>query len=170
MSLIALGEQVLNGLVLSVFYALAALGLAIIFGVLKIVNFAHGSLYMLGAYIAATLVPRLLDLWFGPVSFWLGIVASALAVGAIGVVLEIALLRRIYRSPELFQLLATFGVVLVVQDAVVQIFGPQDILGPRAPGLRAFGVQYHPEAGPGPHDAAYLFEDFAALVDESRGT
>jgi branched-chain amino acid transport system permease protein len=58
-------------------------------------------------------------------------------VGLIGVLIEILLLRRIYRAPELFQLLATFGVVLVIQDLVVQVFGPEDILGPRAPGLRA---------------------------------
>ncbi|MDF2973413.1 MAG: transporter permease, partial [Microvirga sp.] len=62
---------------------------------------------------------------------------SALIVGIIGVIIEVLLLRRIYGAPELFQLLATFGIVLVVQDLVVQVFGPQDILGPRAPGLRA---------------------------------
>src|SRR3954447_1809382 len=73
---------------------------------------------------------------FGP-AFWRRPSSSALIVGLIGVVLEVALLRRIYRAPELFQLLATFAVVLVIQDAVVKIFGPQDILGPRAPGLRA---------------------------------
>src|SRR3954469_22953886 len=92
---------------------------------------------MLGAYTAATLVPRLLELSFGPVTFWVGILASALIVGLLGVAMEVLLLRRIYGAPELFQLLATFGVVLVVQDLVVQMFGPQDILGPRAPGLRA---------------------------------
>ena len=70
-------------------------------------------------------------------SFWAGILVSALAVGLLGVAMEVLLLRRIYRAPELFQLLATFGVVLVVQDLVIRVFGPQDILGPRAPGLRA---------------------------------
>jgi branched-chain amino acid transport system permease protein len=101
------------------------------------VNFAHGSLYMIGAYTAATLAPLLLELSFGPVTFWAGILVSALIVGIIGVLIEVLLLRRIYGAPELFQLLATFGIVLVVQDLVVQVFGPQDILGPRAPGLRA---------------------------------
>jgi branched-chain amino acid transport system permease protein len=129
--------QALNGLASASSLFIAACGLTIVFGVTRIVNFAHGSLYMLGAYIAATLVPRLLDWWFGPVSFWAGILGTAIAVGLVGVALEIVLLRRIYRAPELFQLLATFGVVLVVQDLVIQIFGPQDILGPRAPGLRA---------------------------------
>jgi branched-chain amino acid transport system permease protein len=107
-----------------------------VFGVTRIVNFAHGSLYMLGAYFAVTLVPRLLDVSYGPHSFWAGILLSALAVGLLGVLMEVVLLRRIYRAPELFQLLATFGIVLVVQDVVIAVFGPQDILGPRAPGLR----------------------------------
>ena len=62
--------------------------------------------------------------------------AAALGVGLIGVLMELTLLRRIYRVPELFQLLATFGVVLAVQDLVLKVWGPLDILGPRAPGLR----------------------------------
>ena len=129
--------QSLNGLASASSLFITACGLTLVFGVTRIVNFAHGSLYMLGAYIAATVVPKLLDLWFGPVSFWAGILGAALIVGLVGVVIEVLLLRRIYRAPELFQLLATFGVVLVVQDFVVQAFGSQDILGPRAPGLRA---------------------------------
>jgi len=132
-----LAVQALNGLASASSLFIASCGLTIVFGVTRIVNFAHGSLYMLGAYIAATVVPKLLDLWFGPVSFWAGILGAALIVGLVGVVIEVLLLRRIYRAPELFQLLATFGVVLVVQDFVVQAFGSQDILGPRAPGLRA---------------------------------
>ena len=132
-----LAIQALNGLASASSLFITACGLTIVFGVTRIVNFAHGSLYMLGAYFAATLVPRLLALSPGPLGFWTGILAAALAVGLLGVLLEVLLLRRIYRVPELFQLLATFGVVLVVQDLVVQIFGPEDILGPRAPGLRA---------------------------------
>src|SRR5918998_5075114 len=129
--------QALNGLSSASSLFITACGLTIVFGVTRIVNFAHGSLYMIGAYTAATLVPRLLELSFGPVAFWAGILVSALIVGVIGVLIEVLLLRRIYGAPELFQLLATFGVVLVVQDLVVQVFGPEDILGPRAPGLRA---------------------------------
>src|ERR671916_1306569 len=129
--------QALNGLSSASSLFITACGLTIVFGVTRIVNFAHGSLYMIGAYTAATLVPWLLELSFGPVTFWAGILVSALVVGLIGVLIEMLLLRRIYGAPELFQLLATFGVVLVIQDLVVQAFGPQDILGPRAPGLRA---------------------------------
>jgi branched-chain amino acid transport system permease protein len=132
-----LAIQALNGLASASALFITACGLTIVFGVTRIVNFAHGSLYMLGAYIAATLVPGLLEVSFGPATFFGGILAAAVIVGLIGILMEILLLRRIYRAPELFQLLATFGVVLVVQDLVVQVFGPEDILGPRAPGLRA---------------------------------
>ncbi|MBZ6077799.1 ABC transporter permease [Microvirga puerhi] len=128
--------QALNGLASASSLFITACGLTLVFGVTRIVNFAHGSLYMVGAYTAATLVPKLLDLSYGPVAFWAGLLIAAIAVGLIGILLEVLLLRRIYRAPELLQLLATFGVVLVFQDLVVQIFGPQDILGPRAPGLR----------------------------------
>jgi branched-chain amino acid transport system permease protein len=136
MDLSFLAIQALNGLASASSLFITACGLTLVFGVTRIVNFAHGSLYMIGAYTAATLVPWLLELSFGPVTFWAGILVSALVVGLIGVLIEVLLLRRIYGAPELFQLLATFGVVLVVQDLVVQVFGPQDILGPRAPGLR----------------------------------
>lgn len=129
--------QALNGLSSASSLFITACGLTLVFGVTRIVNFAHGSLYMIGAYTAATLVPRLLEYSFGPITFWAGILAAALFVGIIGILIEVLLLRRIYGAPELFQLLATFGVVLVVQDLVILVFGPEDILGPRAPGLRA---------------------------------
>ncbi len=104
-----------------------------IFGVTRIVNFAHGSFYMLGAYLAWTLVTNLPR---GHLGFWGGVLAAALIVGVLGVLIEVLLLRRIYKAPELFQLLATFGVVLIVQDLALLTWGPQDLLGPRAPGLR----------------------------------
>jgi branched-chain amino acid transport system permease protein len=88
---------------------------------------------MLGAYLAWTLVTTLPR---GHLGFWGGVVGAALLVGLIGLVVEVLLLRRIYRAPELFQLLATFGVVLIVQDLALMIWGAQDLLGPRAPGLR----------------------------------
>lgn len=94
-----------------------------IFGVTRVVNFAHGSFYMLGAYVAWSvllLLPR------DPLSFSVGIVLASVAVGAIGIAVEMLLLRRIYRAPELFQLLATFGVVLVVQDVALYLWGPED--------------------------------------------
>jgi branched-chain amino acid transport system permease protein len=125
--------QALNGLASASSLFLVASGLTVIFGVTRIVNFAHGSLYMLGAYLAFSIVTNLPR---GHAGFWGGVVLAALAVGAIGALLEMLLLRRIYRAPELFQLLATFGVVLVVQDVALLVWGAQDLLGPRAPGLR----------------------------------
>src|SRR3712207_1215227 len=88
---------------------------------------------MLGAYLAWTLVTHLPR---GHLGFWGGVLAAALLVGLLGVLVEVLILRRIYRAPELFQLLATFGVVLVVQDLALLTWGAQDLLGPRAPGLR----------------------------------
>jgi branched-chain amino acid transport system permease protein len=125
--------QLLTGLAGASSLFLVASGLSIIFGVTRIVNFAHGSFYMLGAYVAYTLLqhaPRT------PVGFWGCVLLAALAIGVLGVVIEVLLLRRIYRAPELFQLLATFGVVLVIQDVALTIWGAEDLLGPRAPGLR----------------------------------
>ena len=96
------------------------------------VNFAHGSLMMLGAYLAYTLIGRFGS---GPLGYWGGVLLAALAVGVLGVVIERALLRRLYGAPELLQLIATFGVVLLVKDATLALWGPEDLLGPRAPGL-----------------------------------
>ena len=98
----------------------------------RIVNFAHGAFYMLGGYFAFTLTDR----FSGAFGFWVGIVAAALAVAVLGVLVEMVLLRRIYHAPELFQLLATFGLTLMVEDLVVLIWGPDDLLGRRAPGFK----------------------------------
>ena len=102
------------------------------FGVTRIVNFAHGSFYMLGAYLAFSLTSRLGD---GAAGFWFGILGAACAVAVIGGIVETVLLRRIYASPEIFQLLATFGLVLAIQDLTRTVWGSEDLLGPRAPGL-----------------------------------
>jgi branched-chain amino acid transport system permease protein len=125
--------QFLNGLAGASTLFLLAAGLSLIFGVTRIVNFAHGSLYMLGIYAAYSFIGA-----FGatPAGFWAGIVAAALAVGVLGALVEIVLLRRIYRSPELFQLLATFALTLAFEDFALWFWGAEDLLGPRAPGLR----------------------------------
>ena len=128
--------QALSGLASASSLFIIASGLTLVFGVTRIVNFAHGSFYMLGAYVAVTIVPWLLQIERSPTLFFAGVLISAAVVGVLGVAMEILLLRRIYKVPELFQLLATFGVVLMVQDAVLKIWGPMDITGPRAPGLR----------------------------------
>jgi len=124
--------QFLTGLASAASLFLVASGLSIIFGVTRIVNFAHGAFYMLGAYVAFTLTER----FSGAFGFWGGIVIAALVVAVIGVLVEMVLLRRIYHSPELFQLLATFGLTLMVEDLVVLIWGPDDLVGRRAPGFK----------------------------------
>lgn len=124
--------QALTGLASAASLFLVASGLSIIFGVTRIVNFAHGAFYMVGAYLAFTLTERLAGAW----GFWGGILIAAAIVAVLGALLEIVLLRRIYRAPELFQLLATFGVTLMVQDIVLLIWGPEDLMGRRAPGFR----------------------------------
>ena len=123
--------QLLNGLAGASSLFMVAAGLSLIFGVTRIVNFAHGSFYMVGIYIAYSLVEAL----GGGIGFWPALLLAALAVGVLGGLVEMVLLRRIYRAPELFQLLATFALVLVFKDAVLWIWGPEELLGPRAPGL-----------------------------------
>ncbi len=123
--------QLLNGLSGASSLFLVGAGLSLIFGVTRIVNFAHGSFYMLGIYIAYTLTDKLGS---GP-WFWPSLLIASLAVGVIGALIEMLALRRVYRAPELFQLLATFALMLVIKDAALWIWGPEDLLGPRAPGL-----------------------------------
>lgn len=123
--------QLLNGLAGASSLFFVAAGLSLIFGVTRIVNFAHGSFFMVGIYLAYTLVERL----GGGMGFWVALPLAAVAVGVFGAIIEMVLLRRIYKAPELFQLLATFALVLVIKDLVLYLWGPDELLGPRAPGL-----------------------------------
>jgi branched-chain amino acid transport system permease protein len=132
----ALALQLLNGLAAASSLFLVSAGLTLIFGVTRIVNFAHGSLYMLGAYATYALGAFVSahagrTLW----GFVASVLLAALAVGLLGALIERLLLRRLYAAPELLQLTATFGVVLIVRDAALAAFGAQDLLGPRVPGL-----------------------------------
>jgi branched-chain amino acid transport system permease protein len=120
--------QFLNGLAAASSLFLLAAGLSLIFGVSRIVNFAHGSLYMLGMYLAVWLASQ--------TSYWPAVVLSALAVAAAAALVEMLVLRRLYKAPELLQLLATFALVLIVRDFALWAWGPEDMLGPRAPGFR----------------------------------
>ncbi|MEZ5812170.1 MAG: ABC transporter permease [Rhizobiaceae bacterium] len=124
--------QLLTGLANAAALFLVASGLSLIFGVTRIVNFAHGSFYMLGAFIGYSAMQVLP----GGLGFWTSILVAGVAVGIIGVIVEICVLRPIYRAPELFQLVATFGVILVIQDLALLVWGAEDVLGPRAPGLK----------------------------------
>ncbi len=124
--------QLLNGLAGASSLFFVAAGLSLIFGVTRIVNFAHGSFFMVGIYLAYTLVDKL----GASLGFWPALLIAAVAVGVLGALIEVLLLRRIYKAPELFQLLATFALVLVIKDAVLWLWGPDELLGPRAPGLK----------------------------------
>jgi branched-chain amino acid transport system permease protein len=124
--------QLLNGLASASALFLVAAGLTLIFGVTRVVNFAHGSLFMLGAYFAWSAGEAFGD---GPLGYWGSVLVAALAVGSIGALIEVLLLKRLYATPELLQLTATFGIVLVVRDATLAIWGAEDRLGPRVPGL-----------------------------------
>ena len=124
--------QFLTGLSDAASLFFVAAGLSLIFGVSRVVNMAHGSFYMVGAYVAyfvVSFLPR------GVFTFWASIVIAALAVGLLGVIIEIFLMRRLYKAPELFMLMATFAVLLVIADLSLWLFGAEDKIGPRAPGL-----------------------------------
>ena len=109
--------QLLLGLVNGSFYALLSLGLAVIFGLLGVVNFAHGAFYMLGAY-AAWLG---LDLW--GINYWFALVLSPLVVGLLGIVLERLFLRHLYKIDPLYGLLLTFGLALIAEGLLREAFG-----------------------------------------------
>ncbi len=111
--------QVFNGLVNGSFYALLSLGLAVIFGMLGVVNFAHGAFYMLGAFGAYILFQS-----YG-IGFWPALILAPLVVGALGMLLERTLIRRLYTVDPLYNFLLTFGVTLVLQDAMRIRFGIQ---------------------------------------------
>jgi branched-chain amino acid transport system permease protein len=113
----ALLGQLLLGLVNGSFYAVLSLGLAVIFGMLNIINFAHGALYMMGAFLA----------WIGlthwDMSYWWALLLVPLAVGAVGVVLERSLLQWLYRLDHLYGLLLTFGVALIIEGVFRYYYG-----------------------------------------------
>jgi len=109
--------QLLLGLVNGSFYAMLSLGLAVIFGLLGIVNFAHGALYMVGAYVAWFSLEK-----FG-LNYWVALVLAPLIVGAVGVVIERTLLRHLYRIDPIYGLLLTFGLALIAEGLFRREFG-----------------------------------------------
>jgi len=127
-----LAVELLSGLANAMVLFLIASGLTLIFGVTRVVNFAHGSFYMLAAFLTYSLAAALP---LGPAAFYAGALLAAAAVGALGALVEVLLLRRVYRAPELYQLLLTFALVLVVADSVRFIWGADNKTGPEAPGL-----------------------------------
>src|SRR6056297_3040688 len=104
----ALFGQVLLGLINGSFYAVLSLGLAVIFGLLNIINFAHGALYMMGAFVAWMLLSYL------GIPFWVALVVSPIIVGGVGMVIERTMLRPLHDLDHLYSLLLTFGLTLVI--------------------------------------------------------
>jgi branched-chain amino acid transport system permease protein len=109
--------QLMLGLVNGAFYAMLSLGLAVIFGLLDIVNFAHGALYMVGAFAAWIL----LDKW--EINYWLALVIAPLLVGALGVIIERSMLKRLYGLDPLYGLLLTFGLSLIIEGIFRDQYG-----------------------------------------------
>jgi branched-chain amino acid transport system permease protein len=122
-------QQAFDGLVSGAFYALLALGLAVIFGMLGVVNFAHGAFYMLGAFGAYVL----LDDW--GLSFWLALPIVPVVLGVVGVVVERLLIRRLVALDPLYNFLLTFGIALILQDLVKREYGVQSQPYPRPSAL-----------------------------------
>ncbi len=121
----ALLAQLLVGLINGCFYALLSMGLAIIFGLLNIINFAHGAQFMLAAFLTWIGFTQL-PLWLGPdyqLNFWAALLVIPVIVGAVGVLLEKTLLKRLYHLDHLYGLLLTFGVALVMEGAFRHYYG-----------------------------------------------
>ncbi len=113
----ALFGQLLVGLINGSFYALLSLGLAVIFGMLNIINFAHGAQYMMGAFAAYLLLD------YFDIGYWLALVLAPIIVGAIGIAIERLFLQWLYRLDHLYGLLLTFGLALIIEGAFRQRFG-----------------------------------------------
>jgi branched-chain amino acid transport system permease protein len=121
--------QLMLGLVNGSFYAMLSLGLAVIFGLLRVVNFAHGAFYTLGAFAA------LLGLQLLGINYWISLILAPVAVGIIGIIVERLLLRRVSGLDPLYGLLLTFGLALVCEGSLTQVFGASGQSYPVPPAL-----------------------------------
>ena len=122
MSLVLILEQSLNGLQFGLMLFLLAAGLTLVFGIMDMINLAHGSIYMIGAFLAASLVAA-------TGSFALGVLLAIPATAAIGMLLEVSILRRLYTRDHMSQVLATFALILICNEAVRIIWGSDMALG-----------------------------------------
>jgi len=137
----ALFGQLLIGLINGSFYALLSLGLSVIFGLLNIINFAHGALYMMGAFVAYFLLQ-----WAG-LGYWWALLVSPIAVGLLGVVLERTMLKRLYHLDHLYGLLLTFGLALIIQGLFRNQFGSSGLpyaMPAQLAGGRSLGFMFLP--------------------------
>jgi branched-chain amino acid transport system permease protein len=137
----ALFGQLLIGLINGSFYALLSLGLAVIFGLLNIINFAHGAQYMMGAFVAYMLLDQ------AGLGYWWALVLAPVIVGALGIIIERLMLARLYKLDHLYGLLLTFGLALIIEGAFHQKYGSagQPYSMPESlTGVRNLGFMYLP--------------------------
>ncbi len=137
--------QLLNGIVLGAIYVLIAVGLSVVFGMLNIINFAHGAVYALGAYFAFSLA-SLIGAWTG--SFWIAVAVAPLGVAVVGAGIEVSLLRRMYDVVHEYQILLTFAIALVIQELIILIWGPigkSVSMPPQLAGVIDFGMFTFPK-------------------------
>jgi branched-chain amino acid transport system permease protein len=122
----ALYSQLLVGLINGSFYAILSLGLAVIFGMLNIINFAHGAQYMLGAFLAWISLAQL-GTWLGQpdfaINYWAALIVVPLIVGVLGIVIERTMLRHLYKLDHLYGLLLTFGLALIIEGVLREAYG-----------------------------------------------
>ena len=115
--------QVMSGLSVGMFLFLVSVGMSLIFGVTRIVNLAHGSFYMVSAYLMVTLVEWLPE---GAAGFWISLILAPIGVAILGGVIEVTLLRRIYHRDPMMQLILTFGLILIIGTLVLLVWGPDN--------------------------------------------
>src|SRR5258705_6389657 len=130
----ALYAQLLVGLINGSFYALLSLGLAVIFGMLNIINFAHGALYMMGAFVAYFL----LNNDYLSIGYWPALIIAPIAVGIFGMILERTMLQWLAGLDHLYGLLLTFGIALIVQGVFQNYFGSSGL---------PYSIPYYPKIG-----------------------
>ena len=124
MDVALLAEHLLNGLQFGLMLFLLAAGLTLVLGIMDLVNLAHGSLYLAGAYFAATFTN-----WTG--SYWYGLVLALVAAALLGALLELAVLRRLYGRDHLSQVLATFALILIFNESARMIWGAAPMMNRR---------------------------------------
>ncbi len=137
----ALMGQLLLGLINGSFYALLSLGLAVIFGMLNIVNFAHGALYMMGAFCSYFL------LTYAGIGYWPALIISPLVIGAVGIVMERTMLKRLAGLDHIYGLLLTFGIALIIQGLFQNYFGSSGLpyaIPPSLSGGKNLGFMFLP--------------------------
>lgn len=150
MSMTVVLSQALLGLNVGVFYAMLSLGLAVIFGLLNIINFAHGAMYMLGAFIAL-IGYSFIERWFGismEIGFWPSLILAPVLVGALGILIERTMLQRLYKLDHIYGLLLTFGITLILQGLFANYFNVSGTPYPGQPeslsGVVNLGFMYFP--------------------------